>query len=258
MIRHVLGLGLILLLMTCSAVRAQIVTFDGPPPRAQQTLALSYTLLDFTYDGETVPIYTVAFGEPAYGLRYTRPRLEVGLAYGTQAAGEQPGDVVVADTVDLRLLEASLMTWGELFVAPDATGETRVTIPIVLFSHYRRVKPRGSEDGLFDAFNVTALGLGMGLGVDRPVGGGFVEARAWPGIGFASNAFGDALGSAWVVDAAVDLHTPPFAGRFGLSAGYAFRLQRWNVDASELLEAVTEELFDYRGRRHRFYVGVNW
>jgi hypothetical protein len=90
------------------------------------------------------------------------------------------------------------------------------------------------------------------------VGRGLLEARAHPIIGLATTSLGDALGSARLVDAHVQVHAPPLFGRFGLTVGYSYRTQVWNVDASDLFDELTGDLFDYRAQTHLLWAGINW
>lgn len=247
------------LLVACGSVpaSAQFLSFDADQPRTVQALMAGYYLVDFTYDGDVEPAYTVNFSEPAFGLIYTRPSFMLTAGIGNQKAGQQEGSVVVADTVDLRLVDLSLSTWGELYVLPDLLGHTQLFIPILLHSDYRRVAPRDSDSSL-DAFNVTVLGLGAGVGLGQSIGELVFEARVTPIFGITTSSFGDALGNAQLVEADVQLHTGRIAGRVGLSVGYSFRAQRWNVNASNLFAEFTEDLFDYTGRTHLFRAGINW
>lgn len=256
--RVLVGVGLVLLIVLVPETgRAQLFSFEAERARPVQALAAGYFLNDFTYDGDDPPAFTFNFGEPAVGLVYTRPRFFVTAGIGGQEAGTQPGEVVAADTVDLRLVDLSLSTWAEIQVLPDWTGRTRLIVPIVLHTNYRRVAPQG-DNTLLETFDVTVLGLGTGLGLSRSLGGSLIEARAHPILGLATTSLGDALGSARLLDAQVQWHSPPLFGRFGLSLGYAYRTQVWNVDASDLFEELTGDLFDYRGQMHLLWAGVNW
>lgn len=247
-------LGL-LLLPAPQAASAQMFTYgmreDGPT----QSLSAAYTLIDFSYNGDAEPSALFAFSEPVYGVAYTRPNFHATFAYGTQppAAGS-------LDAREMRLLDASLTTWGELNLMPGAVAEGgRLFVPIAIHSNYRRVSPEGSENSLADAFNVTVLGLGVGAGFEGRFGDRVVlEARALPVIGLALRQFNDSAGSARLLDTDVQLHLGRLIDRFGLSVGYGFRTQVWNVSASELLAEADEDFFDYRGRQHTFRVGVNW
>ena len=220
--------------------------------QAVQTLSVGYLLIDFEFDGDERPLFVFDFVEPAYGLVYSRPHFLVTFALGDQSADGEGRE-------NLRLLDLSLTTWGELRFRGMSTGRSRAYIPIVLFSNYRRVSPQGGEGTLLDAFNVTVFGLGLGLGLESVLGEKVVfEARANPGLGFATSSLTDAFGSAYLIDADAQLHLAQLFGAVGLSLGYSFRLQVWNVNSSNLFPDATDEFFDYKGRQHLFRVGVNW
>ena len=160
---------------------------------------------------------------------------------------------------NLRLLDLSLTTWGELGLGGMSTGRSRAYIPIVIFSNYRRISPQDAGSTLLDAFNVTVFGLGLGLGLESVLGEKvFFEARANPGIGFATSSLTDAFGSTYLIDADGKLHLAQLFGAVGLSLGYSFRFQVWNVNSSNLFPDAADEFFDYKGRQHLFRVGVNW
>ncbi len=258
MILRFAGVALLLMVGWSSQASAQLFSFDANQPRAVQSAMVGYYLIDFAYDGdEDDPPYTVNFNEPAYGIMYSRPNFLLTAGIGTQEAGMQDADIVAADTVDLRLVDLSLSTWGELYVLPDLLDRTQLFIPIILHSDYRRVAPKGNDTSL-DAFNVTVLGIGAGVGFGQSFGELVFEARAHPVIGITTSSFGDALGNARLFEADIQLHTGRIVGRLGLSLGYNFRVQRWNVNASDLFAEFTEELFDYSGQTHMFRVGLNW
>ncbi len=230
---------------------AQLFSFSSDRERPVQAVWLGYYLIDFDFDGDAEPLFSFEFDDPAYGLVYSRPNFLVTFAYGEQRAG--------ADREGLRLVDLSLSTWGELHLAGLATGRTRVFVPIVLATNYRRVAPSGRNAEGLEAFNVTVLGLGAGLGLAHPIGENVrFEARAHPVFGLASSSFVDALGTARLLDADAQVHLGRLFGRVGLSLGYGFRSQFWNVNASNLFPDVTDELFDYKGRHHLFRMGVNW
>ncbi len=103
------------------------------------------------------------------------------------------------------------------------------------------------------------LGLGAGLALESVLGKTVLfEARAYPILGFATSSFTNAIGSAYLIDADAQLHLVQLFGAVGLSLGYSFRYQVWNVNASNFLPDIADALFDYKGRHHLFRVGLNW
>lgn len=226
-------------------VHAQAFSYRPDRAQAVQSVSAGLTMVEFRFDGEGDPDPSFEYSGPLYGVVYTRPNLHVTLGYGVQ------------NDVDLRMLDASLTTWGE-FRLTGSEG-FRLYVPIVLHSNYRRVAPEGSEDSLVDAFNVTVVGLGSGLGLagSTPARLAF-EARVMPVIGLALHAFGDSAGSSRLVDTHLQLHSPAVIGRVGLSAGYGLRVQVWNVGSSSLFPVTHDDLLDYSGTSHSLSIGVNW
>lgn len=239
-----LGVGLVV-----PAAQAQRVSFDAR--RSIQALSAGYYQIDFEFDGDEDPVFGFDFTGPAFGLVYSRPHVLVTFGLGDQEAG--------GGNEGLRLLDVSFTTWGELYPQTLGSNATRLFFPLVLFSNYRRVAPEGEEAALIDAFNVTVLGLGLGLGFDRLLGEhGLFEVRAHPVVGLASSSFTNALGSARLLDADVQLHLGRLYRRVGLTAGYTFRAQVWDVNASDIFPELTEDLFDYKGTQHLVRLGLNW
>ena len=241
--------GLAVLLLLAPQASAQGF-FDGSR-RAVQSVGAAVFLIDFEFAGDEDPLFSFDYTAPAYGVVYTRPNFVLTAGYGQQQADDDEQEA-------LRLLDVAVSTWGALYGAQLGEG-TRGFIPIVLFSNYRRVAPRGSGDSLTDAFGVTVLGLGAGVGLTQFVGEyGMLEVRVHPVFGLASSSLTDAIGSARLLDADAQLHLGRVFRRAGLSLGYTFRLQVWNVNASNLFPDLTEDLFDYRGRQHLVRLGINW
>lgn len=218
--------------------------------RAVQSVSVGVFLIEFEFDGEEEPLFSFDYAAPAYSLVYTRPNFVLTAGYGQQAASD--------DQEALRLVDLTISTWGALYSVPFRDG-TRGFLPLVLFSNYRHVAPRGAGDSFADAFNVTVLGLGAGVGLTQFVGeNGLFEVRVHPIFGLASSSFTDAIGSARLLDADAQLHLGRIFRRAGLTLGYTFRMQVWNVNASNLFPDLTDDLFDYRGQQHLVRLGINW
>lgn len=241
------------LLLAPGRASARQVSF-GSGAQAVQSLSVGYYLIDFEFNGDERPLFVFDFDQPAYGLVYSRPHFLFTFALGDQRAERQ----ISSGHEALRLLDVSFTTWGELSLAGRSAGQSRVYIPIALFSNYRRVSPQGSASSL-EAFNVTVLGLGAGLALESVLGKTAVfEARAYPILGFATSSFTNAIGSAYLIDADAQLHLAQLFRAVGLSLGYSFRYQVWNVNASNFFPDAADALFDYKGRHHLFRMGVNW
>lgn len=233
---------------------AQVLSFNAPVQPEFQSVSVGYFLIDFEHTGDGTPDFLFNFDEPLYGIVITRPSFFISLGFGEQTAD------VAADTTqdDLRMTDFSIYTWAPLYIAPNHTRNARLFVPITLHTNYRRVAPR-SEDTIFNAFNVTMLGLGAGIGANQAAGEWFLlEARVAPAVGVVTSSFGESLGFGSLLDADVQLHIGSIANRFGISLGYSYRRQIWNPNAPDFLPDLSREFFDYRGKQHLFRAGLNF
>lgn len=248
--------ALVALLATAPAAHAQGGRYGQGGPESRQTLTARYTHLDFAYNGDAALPATFDYAGPVYGVAFTRPGFHGTLAYGRGAPAPSAGD-----PTDLRVIDAALFTWAEaLRIVTLAGGDGRLYVPLALHSNYRRVARENEDEAAFtDAFSVTVLGLGTGLAGDLPLGRRLhLEARVLPVIGLAARTLGDATGNARLVDADAALHLPELSGRLGLTLGYAFRAQDWNVSLDAPGLADGGDFFHYGGRQHTVRVGLNW
>jgi hypothetical protein len=233
--------------------RAQLFSYDREAPRPTQAVAFAYVPVDFNYTGGGEPVDRFDFDDVVYGLQYTRPGLQIAVLLGNH----RPAGATAEE--DLQLIDASLFTWGEIGLTRELSGgANRIFIPIALHSGHRRVAVEDEAETAIDAFSVTVIGIGSGLGLNLERGKVQVVARAIPAIGIATRSFGDATGSSTLFDGDLSLHVGPIVGRFGLHFGYAYRSQRWNVGSSELLEDVAEDYFDYAGSHHLVRAGISF
>ena len=236
--------------------QAQRFSYGADRARTVQSLSLGYTQVNFEYGGDAEnPPVSFGFDNPIYGAVFTRPNLIASVAIGTD---QQVGAEGIER--DRRLLEAALFTWGEFYPLPELAGERyRLYVPILLHSGFRRVRDRGPAEDLDSDFSVTALGLGTGLGAGGRLGERvLLEARATPIFGLATREFDGSVGTTRLFDADVQAHLGPLFGRIGLSFGYGFRAQAWNLRGSEFLAEVVADLYDYHGSQHTFRIGVNF
>ena len=235
------------------AAYGQLFSYERESPRPTQSLTAVIAPIDFNYDGDETPTERFDFADLAWGVQYTRPSLHVAVLYGTHVPDGHPDDD------RLRLIDASLSTWGEIGLSGTRSGGVnRLFIPIVLHSNHRRVALASEAETSVDAFSITVIGIGTGLGFNGQFGSAQLEVRATPIIGLATRSFGDASGSSTQFDGDVMLHLGPFVGRMGLSIGYAYRSQRWNVGSSDLLQDASDDFFDYAGSQHLLRAGISF
>ncbi|RMF65653.1 MAG: hypothetical protein D6746_00120 [Bacteroidetes bacterium] len=235
-------LGALLLAVPPAVAQSLFGEADGPA----QAFTIGYVGVDFTYNGDARPEPTFEFEGPVVGVRFARPGFVAALAYGAHTQ----------DGADRRLLDVTLMLWGEWQPFALATqSRARFFVPVVLHSGYRRVSRPGADDDLLEAFEFSVLGLGTGGGFRYAGARVGIEARATPAVGLALRSFGEGTGLSTFVEADVQVHVARVAGRLGLSAGVGYRLQTWNGGGSGFLAG---DFFDYRGEQRSFRLGVNW
>lgn len=247
-----LALVLAMLLVCTAPADAQMFSYaSNDRGRAVRSLAVGLQTVDFRFAGSEEPVESFDFQAPAYGITFSQPNLQVSVAIGSQSA--DPSE----NLRRLELLDADAFFWGR-FLSWNGEGQSAF-LPIIVHTGYRRVdEDRGSTPSL-DAFNISSLGIGTGVGYRGRFSEAFrVEARATPIYGLAIRDLEGSAGTTSQIDADLQAHLPGLFGRVGLTFGYNFRIQNWNVDASELFPEISDELLDYENTQHLVRVGINW
>lgn len=242
---------LALLLLPCTA-SAQMFSYEPSGSRSLTSLSFGFTPVSFSYTGTGAPEPRLDFDAPAYSIRFGQRNFDFSIAYGRQT------DPVVPGQPDLKLFDVSV--FGGFALPILRRSSVQLFIPIALHSGYR-VVGQDLRDGLTnELFNFTVFGLGTGLGV----GGSLLEERvqfdlrATPAIGLALRSFEGLAGDATLFRAGAEVDIRELFGNLGLTLGYQYRGQTWNIDASELSPTLTDDVFDYKSIGHTFMVGVNW
>jgi hypothetical protein len=210
-----------------------------------------YSAIQFKFNGDSAPSQVLNYSDPAYGLLYSRSNLAGSIFWGRQQAPDTTAR-------DLSLLDFNLAFWGEVFFSEAATSANhRVFLPIMIFSNYRKVSPSGID--VLEEFNITTLGIGLGLGYYGAWGDlALLEFRSTPSIGYAARSFGDSAGLARLLDTDVQFHLGEVFGKLGLSLGYNYRITIWDVKTTNVFGAIDDDFFKYRDDRHSFHLGLNW
>lgn len=218
----------------------------GGGPESYQSVAGAYVAVDFTFDGGDLPESSFEFVEPAWGVVYTRPGFAFSAARGVQKSG---------DDDDLKLIDALLIGYGAFRPFRSESRSLEVLVPVSLSSGYRKVS-RDSEEAVIQAFEFTTLSIGAGLGLSHSTEHTNLLVRAMPFYGLATRSIGNDTGSTATFDADVELGIGPFTDRLGITLGYGFRWQKWNLKASALFEGISNESFDYSGTMHTARIGL--
>lgn len=238
---------LIFAMLGSQPAAAQMFSYEPDRRGPVQTLGPEVSFVDFSYEGAADEVVGFDFAEPVVGLRYTRPSVDVWLGFGRQGP----------EKTDRKLIEAAIQAWNGFLLTPR--NETRVYLPLVVHSGYRAVGANLTTDTAAELFNFTTLAIGSGLIVERRFGPEIqLEARALPMLGLALRSFEGFAGNTSLFDGRIDLHLLRLFGRYGLTAGYQYRWQEWDVDASRFLQQVPDDAFDYSSRQHTLRLALNW
>ncbi|MXW63863.1 MAG: hypothetical protein F4Y00_05640 [Bacteroidetes bacterium SB0662_bin_6] len=250
----VAGVTLALLLAFASLavvpeVHAQLFSYGRVAQQRAGELSIIWQAVDFQPDTNRPTEGAPMFTGPAYGIMYARANISATLTYGSESSTAGHNS---------RLLDVAVATWSSLFTI-GASETSRLYLPLTLQTNYRRVAPKGQANSPFGSFQVTVIGLGVGLGGSTERGKNVrLEARAAPALGIALRSFGGSTGMAWLVDAGARMHIREVFKRFGLSAGYGFRTQSWRVGEANLILEPSETRLDYLGSQHMITLGLNW
>lgn len=225
----------------------------GARSAVRQSAGLSFSIPNFGPDspacldtgesGECLLSQDFEFSDPVIGLFYSREGLMVFIGRGTQ------NDSAFGD---MELLETILHFSGTLKPFPGTEdADIQFVVPVALHSDYRRLSSDVSG-GSSDRFESTVIALGAGVGVTRATGYTRFAAHVMPFFGLASTSFGLGSGTSSLLNADAELTFGPISGSIGITIGYAFRWQHWNLEE----QFVTDE--DFTGKQHSIRIGVFW
>lgn len=243
------------LLLACASLsvvpeaHAQLFSYGRVAQQRVGVLSIVWQTVDFQPDTNVSTEGAPAFTGPTYGIMYARGNVTATVTYGPESA---------TDDRSARLLDVAIATWSNLFTI-GASEASRLYLPLTLQSNYRRVAPAGQANSPFSSFQVTVIGLGVGLGGSTERGKNVrFEVRAAPALGIALRSFGGSAGMAWLVDAGVRMDIREVFGRLGLSVGYGYRTQSWRVGEANLILEPSQTRLDYLGSHHMVALGLNW
>jgi hypothetical protein len=208
--------------------------------------------MDFNYDGENTPPPLLNFDSPLFGLRYSRPNFDLSIGYGRQDARDTQSK--------LQMIDATLLAWGGIPLTGRGS-RTQILLPILVNSAYRAVGESLSVSGEINGelFSFTMIGLGTGLGVNSRLSESIsINARVTPAISLVLRSFEGSVGTNRMLDGAIEIHLAQLVGDLGLTLGYTYRGQSWNIDGNELNARITEDVFDYKSTQQMFWIGVNF
>lgn len=239
-----------ILCLFAAPASAQMFSYGGYEGRATQALSFTTHFIDFDYDGDGDPETRLDWDGNAYGFTFDRQNVTASLVFGRAES--------IDETLSekLSLVDASLIAWADVVRSRGTTAT--LGVPIVIHSGFRSIDGDFVDD-LAESFSYTVLGIGTGITAGfEPARTISVNARVWPAITMAFRSFEGFAGSSTLLDADLQAHFMNLFGRYGLSAGYGFRWQKWNTNDSGLVQDVDDNLFDYKTSQHMLRLGLNW
>jgi len=248
-IRKPFMLGGLLLVLGLFAHTANAQFAYGGGSGSVRSAGPMVSLVDFSFQPAQAPDVAFAFEDPAFGVFYRREGFLGRLIRGASSA---------SDGSDLTMLEGSVDAWAVLrFNRSAVDSGFDLYFPIGFHGDYRKVTKKDENvDGT--VFEVSVVALGLGLGLDMPVGSGVLSARSKPFFGLASRAFGTETGSSAGVSVDLDLSLPEISSRLGAYIGWGFRWQRWLMNASAVFAATEADNVEYRSATHSLQVGLTF
>ncbi|GEM_PF-4441278 len=205
------------------------------------SLGGGYYALHFQPDeGSTSELsYTAA----AYGIYYARSDLEASLVYGpsTRRSGYH------------RLLDAAFLVHYPLVLWH--TDRVQWSIPLGLEVRYRAVNKQAEQAE--PAFQAMSFLIAAGPALRARVGNLQVEGKATYALGISSRPFSNQTGRASRAGVHVRLHLRDLFSSYGLTLGYGYSIQEWNI-ASSVFSRERATRWHYRDAMQIVTLGVNW
>ncbi|HUF10230.1 MAG TPA: hypothetical protein VMO47_12985 [Rhodothermales bacterium] len=237
-------------LVLAEPAAAQMFSYGGYDGPATQALSVTTYLIDFRYDGDGDPLRRLDWDGMAYGVTFERRNIAVSIVFGNSES------TTGAFTDNLRMVDATLSVWGDVVRSRGSTAS--VGLPIVIHSGFRSVDGDLVSD-LDESFSYTVLGIGTGATFEAEASRSIlIQAHAWPAIAMAFRSFEGFAGSSTLIEGDLRVHFMNLFGRYGLSAAYGYRWQKWNTNETGLTANDDGELFDYKSNQHMLRLGLNW
>ena len=223
--------------MNRSPLLAVFITLVSPDVVAQEdffgssmhSAGLSVGIIDHRYTGDADVGGGISYQGPAFGLSYTGPQLRATGLF-TRFDGKH------------TLINLSGIGWLLPSFTLKRLDNTIVAVPIGALAAWLRTS--GDDDTA--PLGTQAILLGAGGVLEQQLGSRTViKLRAMPLAGFTATELTDALGFSWAADAEARLEIDQFFSSLGLTIGYIFRYQVWNVNGSRVLSSLVDEAYDY-------------
>ncbi|MCY3488473.1 MAG: hypothetical protein OXH34_08535 [Bacteroidetes bacterium] len=200
----------------------------------------SIGMIDHAYVGSEITGGNYDYQGVGVGLSYIGNQVRASLLFGR--SGEPR-----------TFLDISAVGWLAPSFARVRRENTTLSMPMGFLTAWRRttaeknVEPLGATAILFGAggelvhsFNERAR----------------VRLRAIPLVGITGSQIVDAVGLSWAVDAEARFFVAEVFSHLGLSIGYTFRYQLWNINGSRSFSDSVDEVYDYASQVHILSAGI--
>ncbi len=215
---------------------------DGLIQYTTHAVGIGYGVIDHSYVGSVNSTEQFDYEGGGFGLHYVGPQVRGTLMYGRAAGGRW-------------FLDLSATGW---FLAPFARidrSKTMLAMPIGLLTAWRRVNGKNTPE----QFNANAILFGTGgLLIHSLSRRTRAKIRAMTLGGITGSQVADAVGFSWAFDAEARLEFAQVLSDLGLTVGYSFRYQLWNVNGSRVFSDAVDELYDYAGTVQSLFIGVGF
>jgi len=231
------SLPVILLILISMDAMAQSVVLGV----TQSTHAAAFNLgsISHVYVGSAEGGEALEYRGIGFGLSYIGPQLRA-----TGLFARENGTFV----------DLSASGWLLPSFAKIERRNTTIAIPIGFLIGWRRVTVRNDNTA---PLGVNAILFGTGGTLMHSLNSRTrFELRAMPLAGITGSQVADAVGFSWAVDTEARLEFANIFTSFGLTIGYTFRYQFWNVNGSRAFSDAIDDLYDYAGNIQTVSVGI--
>ncbi len=201
---------------------------------------LSIGGIDHSYVGSGSRVGNYDYQGVGFGLSYIGRQMRASLLYGRSS---EPRTFV----------DVSAIGWFALSFARKERKNTRLSAPMGLLVAWKRMTAEKNVAPL----GATAILFGAGGEMMHSLNPrARVRLRAIPLVGITGSEIADSMGFSWAVDAEAKVFIAEVFSQYGLTIGYAFRYQLWNINGSRAFSEGVDEAYDYANQMHIFSAGV--
>lgn len=221
-------------------ISMEVVAQNWTSERGTQGGGFSVGMIDHAYVGSDATGGGYEYQGIGLGLSYIGNQLRASLLFGRSSEPR-------------TFLNVSAVGWLAPSFARIKRENTTLSAPIGFLTAWRRATAEKNVAPL----GATALLFGAGAELVHSMNDrARVQLRVMPFAGITGSQIADAVGFSWAADAEARLFVAEFFSRFGLTVGYAFRYQLWNINGSRAFSDGVDEVYDYTSQVHVLSAGI--